>query len=55
MNSYVPYFSFIGSLITTVIAFDPVALVLIQNYSIISQPINLNTNKPYFRIDNSYG
>jgi hypothetical protein len=53
--SYVPYYGFIGSYITTITAFDPLKLTLINNYEIVSQPINLNTNKPYFSIDKSSG
>jgi hypothetical protein len=53
--SFVPYYSFIGSYITSIVSFDPVSLRLIENYEIISQPINLNTNKPYFKIDRLNG
>lgn len=51
----VPYYAFIGSYVATIIAFDPVYNILIQNYSINSQPTNPDTNKPYFRIDTVNG
>lgn len=53
--SHVPYYGFIGNYITSIIAFDPLKLTLIENYEIVSQPINLNTNKPYFSIDKTSG
>jgi hypothetical protein len=47
----VPYYAYIGAYIATIIAYDPLDKTLIQNYSIVSQPLNPNTNKPYFQID----
>ena len=50
-TSYVPYYGYIGCYVATIVSFDPVRLLLIQNYNIISQPVNLNTNQGYFMID----
>lgn len=58
MNSLVisvPYYAFIGSYIGSVIAYDQTNNNLVQNYSIVSQPVNPNTYKPYFQIESSLG
>ena len=51
----VPYYAFIGSHVGSLVAFDQINNVLVQNYSITSQPMNPNTNKPYFQIETNLG
>ena len=52
---YLPYYSYIGYYLASIIAYDPVKSILISNYDIISQPMNANTGKPYFSIDKLNG
>ena len=41
----------VGSYVTTVVAYDPVTLELIEDYSIVSQMTTPSSEKTYFKID----